>query len=703
MNDWVHGEEVATRRRRLRLGVVQIAALLVAVGCGDRGLPESPPTITAEAPSAEAPSAAGPPISYEATGDLTDTTLRGLSLQRLTQRLRDCDRRGDCADAAFLLDDLKIVDGFVTDPRDQDVVLFGRADSSRPPLHVEDFVVALRNSWHEYVETRGNTRYYSDPGCSIDPDPVVMGELQQVGQRVLSASGNSGVEEWNRVCRKPQDVRVLGIPFDTRFAKVMVEADYHMKTQVDGTDPLDLPGFTSLTDMTLEQIRAEVTSGQPVSVAMSTMNRFWFYPGENLFQKQDGIFFIRRSPVALLTHQTHVDASGQVADAAGRDPLAERFAESFTSVFDQVASQRPIYQELEGLFRFVALARLLELQVRPSPFAASLSYLLEEFPVPTTPVDRKKAGRPNVKGFEHREAVPGGEQIITMQLPSCGGVTMDVEVSAEKVPSGSTSLLPGVRAAALRGKDESDGVSWHVRDVAEGATTDLERSANVARLKDKDRAGSEFFVFDATRDEQPEIYALFSGTEADPLYRGSDFDELLAAVLAHSGSRKISLHRSMGSKIHDQSFDWNLDTRFADLPQDVLIDVVQEEGEIAEKLGKTTIEEVGTPMEIREGPRQGWFETTLTVLHSVGDVVRRFVVTIRAQSEKALLATVASIQSLVGSPLTLPLSLTGTVYLGIRDAQKTLPFSREKVEAAIREVVKSQAADLPRPRERRRA
>jgi hypothetical protein len=136
----------------------------------------------------------------------------------------------------------------------------------------------------KYAVLKGNTRYYSDPGCSIDPDPQIIQLLQILGKNQLSSSVDEkekGLKEWHKICHSPQKVRVLGIPFYSHFAHVMVKADYDMKMLVDGSDTLNLPGFNALTKMTLQRVKTDLLQGGQASIPLAAMNRFWFYPGEN--------------------------------------------------------------------------------------------------------------------------------------------------------------------------------------------------------------------------------------------------------------------------------------------------------------------------------------------------------------------------------------------------------------------------------------
>ena len=151
-----------------------------------------------------------------------------------------------------------------------------------PPLYLEDFVIALRNAWLKYAPLQGNTYVYSHPGCSIDPNPRTLQRLQAIGQRVRNSSSFAQVENdlraWHRTCAEPQSVKVMGIPFNTHFAQVMVKADYDMKSMVDGSNSLDIPGLISLTDMTLNQIRQAVTQNKRVSIPFRQLKSLLVLP-----------------------------------------------------------------------------------------------------------------------------------------------------------------------------------------------------------------------------------------------------------------------------------------------------------------------------------------------------------------------------------------------------------------------------------------
>lgn len=379
---------------------------------------------TEQAPSRED---AGPATTVALVEEpsVEDITVRTVSLRILQDRLQACSPV--CPEDLLQFGGLKNVLGYVIDRKNKDILVFGETDLDRPPLYVEDFVVALRHTWGTYRSQQG----LDYPGCSIDPNPQTMQRLNGIQRQLMGSSSSRGVQtaidNWRQTCREPQKVRVLGIPFDTRFAHVMVEADYDMKTLADGSDSLGIPGFTSLSHRVLAQAREAIIQNRPLRMS-ALMNRFWFYPGPNRYEEDDDIVWIKQSPVELRTEEM-VLSGGNLRSGAGADPLAGAFAENLSHLYEKVAAERPIYAELENLFRFVALAQIIKFKSATRKAQLDLNYLLESFPISPVSVARTVPGRSTVHTFTHRQQVPGGVQIAQLWMPSCGGVTMALEVT----------------------------------------------------------------------------------------------------------------------------------------------------------------------------------------------------------------------------------------------------------------------------------
>jgi hypothetical protein len=404
--------------------------------------------------------------SWAQCGSASPVGGRALSLKVLQQRLEPYHSTGNYPEELSQLVGITRLMGYVVDEANQDIILFGKADTSAPPLHLEDFIIALNNARHTYAKRNANTIYYSYPGCSIDPDSRVINTLQNLQGRIMGGGSESDVEDilqqWNDICSSPQKVRVIGIPFHTRFAKIMVKADYDMKRLADGSDSLGLPGFASLVDMTLEKAGNDLRKGKSISIPISSMERFWFYPGENRYLEAEGIVGIQECPVILLTEAEYLNKEGKITGSGRAHILAHQFAQNFSAHYQEVAQLRPIYKELESLFRMVALAKII---VFKSPHVVAdfdLDTFCDSYRVPQTPVDEQLPGRHNVKRFTHRQDFEGGYQIAQLWLPSCGGVNIEIIVSHNRFRSDPTPALPIQKQETINLRPNEEELCWEI-------------------------------------------------------------------------------------------------------------------------------------------------------------------------------------------------------------------------------------------------
>ncbi len=428
-------------RRSPRFVVLMLLPLLLLALAGCFGSQEEAPESAEQSAGNPTPTASPQAqvveeTSYTVQGDPSqppptpDFDLYSRSLKDLQETLKTCQRNSDCKAEELHLGKLKRLLGFVIDEGRGDILLLGVDDPQWPVVLVEDFVVALRNAWGRYAEVKGNVRHYSYPGCDIRPDTEVIEQLDALMAQLNTASSADAVRKvisaWRQTCMAPQRVSVHGIPFDTHFGKVMVEADYDMKSLTDGTDDPGVPGFSSLADIRRQQRQQAFAQGQTASLP-GGMNRYWLSPGEYNYIEADGIVLIKQASVQVETNPTTVDASGEIVDTATSDPLAERWVASFTALYDKIAARRPIYRELDNLFRAFALAKVLYFRKGLEAAGLDLGYLLDEFPIVGEEVPREVAGRPAV---DHLERILESEDSITttrLWMPGCGGVGMDIE------------------------------------------------------------------------------------------------------------------------------------------------------------------------------------------------------------------------------------------------------------------------------------
>ncbi len=464
------------------------------------------------------------PQFAESTTESSTAEIQAISLRALQNQLLN--NQGSIASNLIELAGIKRLLGYIIDKENNDLIIFGNPDSSLPPLYLEDFVIALRNAWFKYAPLENNTYIYSHPGCSIDPNPNTMQRLNKVANNISKGDSFDKVEnsldDWHTTCQEQQSVRVLGIPFNTRFAKVMVQADYDMKSLVDGTDSLNVPGFQSLTGTKLEQIKQSVRNNEPIKVSIGGLNRFWFKPGENIYTEVDDVVLIEQCPVILRTEETYLSSKGGYISGKSVDPSAQSFCKDFSELYEQIAIQRPIYRELENLFRFVALAKIIKYKSAHTTAGLDLSYLLEDFPVQENPVSRQLPGRSAVKEFTHRQKTSGSEQILKLWLPSCGGVGIDITVKERHFRKGASSRIKDLKTRILDSRLAPTSLSWPV-----GRSPD---TPIAKRKKKKPKGKSSSRNYSIVRVDKSGADYKVSDSEDNIIYQGNSLQILADAV-----------------------------------------------------------------------------------------------------------------------------------------------------------------------------
>lgn len=360
------------------------------------------------------------------------------------------------------------VSGYVLDRSSRDIILVGKVDPAYPSLRLDDLVVALRNVRLDYATKDGRTYHYSSPGCSIDPDPAVIRQLQELGPRssgeYREGDQNWLIEQWQAVGSQPQQVKVVGVPFDTHFAKVMVDADYYMKRLVNGTVVPGVPGFKSLMEMRIEQAEKDFQAGERSTLSGPSLNRFWFYPGQTTYEEGNDTVVLKDCMVKLLTEEEFLTSQGSMQGKGRPSPLAKDFAESFTRCYRDIASKHPIYRELEGMFRFTALAKLIAEKQALSRAGNVLEYLMKQHPVAVIPVSRKVNGLIAYRKLDTERPVQDGKIRYSLLLVSCGGVSMDVHPRrlATQQPTSTGKSGPVLREAVLASRTSRNALYWDI-------------------------------------------------------------------------------------------------------------------------------------------------------------------------------------------------------------------------------------------------
>lgn len=345
---------------------------------------------------------------------------------------------------------------FIEDEGGKDCVLLTYVEPDRPTLHLDDLAVAYNN----VTESRQR------PACTINPRPETLRKLSELGQRLMGAGEFTGmgpqIQEWKRVARSPQDVIVYGVSSDTHFAKIMVEADYDLKNVVNGTEKMEK--VTALTKRFLKKAETQVKTTGALSMPLRVYNRFWFNPGQpGLYRTDDsGTVILGKCPVVLRTEEEAVTPQGKLNGMSRPHPLAQKFADEFTGHYKDVARSKPVFRELESLYRFVAIADLLAQVGKEFGATEVVDNLVHRIQIRLYANDSTLPGRPSVDKLQG--TVTTGNRVMEYQLilPACGGVSIDLHIDRTRhrvaEPRG---IVSDVRQAVLAGRPSPKALWWY--------------------------------------------------------------------------------------------------------------------------------------------------------------------------------------------------------------------------------------------------
>lgn len=315
-----------------------------------------------------------------AKGDAPEAAAeRRVSLKGLLQAIDDAAGGPLPADVIFLAGLQRVTHVFV-DPEGCDIVLAGPAEaiaidaagnavgekSRRPPLQLEDLIIALRTI---DAARAGGIR------CSIDPTPEGLTRLQSLmrAQRGLGPNPDATLRRMEEAVG-PQVVSVGGVPGDSRFAHVLVAADYRMKRIGMGLEPSGVAGLPSYTAMV------------PAGGSAAALPRFWLEPSyEPLSRDPDELAWkINGRAMKCLTESDLLEKGGVKRGQGASDGIAKKWCAAMTTHYDALAARQPVFADLVNCIDLAVVAALIEGRQLERRAGLDLAPLLdaEKLPVP---------------------------------------------------------------------------------------------------------------------------------------------------------------------------------------------------------------------------------------------------------------------------------------------------------------------------------
>ena len=315
-----------------------------------------------------------------AKADAVDAAaVRRVSLKGLMKAIDEAAEGPLPADVVFLAGLQRVTHVFV-DPDGHDIVLAGPAEaitidaagnavgaeSQRPPLQLEDLIAALRAI---DAARAGGIR------CSIDPTPEGLTRLQTLlrSQRGLGPDPDATLRRMEEALG-PQVVSVGGVPADTRFAHVLVAADYRMKRIGMGLESSGVAGLPSYTALV------------PAGGTAAALPRFWLEPSyEPLTRDPDELAWQINGRTMTCLTESDLLAKGGVKRGRGvADGIAKKWCAAMTTHYDALAAHQPVFADLVNCIDLAVVAALIQGRQLDRRAGLDLTPLLdaETLPVP---------------------------------------------------------------------------------------------------------------------------------------------------------------------------------------------------------------------------------------------------------------------------------------------------------------------------------
>ncbi|MDZ7615358.1 MAG: DUF1598 domain-containing protein [Patescibacteria group bacterium] len=286
------------------------------------------------------------------------TPMRKVSLTRLEKAIADAG--GVVTDEMRYLAGLQRAKYVFCYPDSGDIVIAGPAEgwvtdasgrvvgmtTGRPVVQLEDLVVAMR----AFPPGGKSTPLI---GCSIDPTAEGLAAMQQFLRQVGSFATPSHTQTIVDGLRNNlgyQTVSINGINPKTRFAQILVEADYRMKLIGIGLEqpPVRLVSY--------------VDRANPAQVSRNAMQRWFFTPDYECVRVAPDRLAMELvgDGVKLVGEDELVTSEGERVVAGRGNKASEAFVGSFTQNYPQLAARSPVYADLRNLIDLAITAAYMQ-------------------------------------------------------------------------------------------------------------------------------------------------------------------------------------------------------------------------------------------------------------------------------------------------------------------------------------------------------
>ena len=259
----------------------------------------------------------------------------------------------------------------VRDRENEDIIVVGEHDPSRPSLTLDDLAVALRAA----------LVHSQSPGVGID---------ERLDAHNLDHC----------------DVHYAGGIEDTAFGRDVVDAEFRLRALAYGSTESTIDDFKSVWDRIVESVWDRKHDQAKLSIDLRGLDsggRFWFQPAiARLSVNEDGYTTDPVQVVALYESRSEASYSNDANHAHELlNRIGDELAREVTMRFDEIGRVYPSIRRLPALYEMAAVAQAL---YNLQDVNAELGYWLNEYVVPTiaTPRAVSAAGSARLSQSEMR-------------------------------------------------------------------------------------------------------------------------------------------------------------------------------------------------------------------------------------------------------------------------------------------------------------
>ena len=302
------------------------------------------------------------------------------------------------------------------DAEHHDIILAGPADgwmvdnlgdvvgrtNGQPVLQLDDLLVAFR-----YADgaRRGGIN------CSINPRPEGVKQLQEFlkGQKTIGDVQQTltNIEQ----SLGPQKITLNGVPDSSRFAWVMVAADFRMKRLAMNFEPAPIKGLPSYLEMM-----------PPARKVQNMMPRWWLATNyQPLAKSDDGTAWeIRGQGVKCMTEEDYINTTGAATASGKSSPLAQKWADMMTAKYDELSQHDTVFRQLRNCMDLAVVGALVEKEHLADRADCRLDLIMDakRLPLYVHQIPREVASKASFikKGHNYVISVSGGVQLQPWSL-----------------------------------------------------------------------------------------------------------------------------------------------------------------------------------------------------------------------------------------------------------------------------------------------